>query len=82
MVRFFMRPPDELTLEDINVYQQQLTRDRKVGWGTFNQSVGAIRFFYGVTLEKDWDSRAAMGRHRGPRLCIRMADSVPIRRWV
>jgi len=55
MVRFFMRPPDELTLEDIHTYQLHLTRDCKVGWATFNHSVGAIRFFYGVTLNKDWD---------------------------
>ncbi len=27
MVRFFMRPPDELTLEDIHAYQLHLTRD-------------------------------------------------------
>ena len=30
MIRFFMCPPDELTLEDIHLYQLHLTRDRKV----------------------------------------------------
>jgi len=55
LVEFFMRPPDELTVEDIHAYQLHLTRDRKVGWSTFNQSVCAIRFFYGVTLRSAWD---------------------------
>jgi integrase/recombinase XerD len=55
LVEFFMRPPDELTVEDIHAYQLHLTRDRKVGWSTFNQSVCAIRFFYGVTLSSAWD---------------------------
>ena len=55
LVEFFMRPPDELTVEDIHAYQLHLTRDRKVGWSTFNQSVCAIRFFYGVTLSSGWD---------------------------
>ncbi len=70
MVRFFMRSPDELTLEDINAYQQHLTRDRKVGWGTFNQSVGAIRFFYGVTLEKDWDIQRIPYQKTGRKLPV------------
>ena len=70
MVGFFMRSPDELTLEDINAYQQHLTRDRKVGWGTFNQSVGAIRFFYGVTLEKDWDIQRIPYQKTGRKLPV------------
>ena len=70
MVRFFMRSPDELTLEDINAYQQHLTRDRKVGWGTFNQSVGAIRFFYVVTLEKDWDIQRIPYQKTGRKLPV------------
>ncbi|MCI0589403.1 MAG: site-specific integrase [Planctomycetes bacterium] len=56
-VRHYMRPPDELTLEDINRYQLYLVRDLKVSWGTFNQTVYALRFFYRVTLKKDWDVR-------------------------
>lgn len=70
MIRFFMRSPDELTLEDINAYQQHLTRDRKVGWGSFNQSVGAIRFFYVVTLEKDWDIQRIPYQKTGRKLPV------------
>jgi site-specific recombinase XerD len=70
MVRFFMRPPDELTLEDIHAYQLYLTRDCKVGWATFNQSVCAIRFFYGVTLEKDWDIQRIPYQKTGRKLPV------------
>jgi len=70
MVRFFMRPPDELTLEDIHTYQLHLTRDRKIGWATFNQSVGAIRFFYGVTLNRDWDIRRIPYQKTGRKLPV------------
>ena len=54
-VRYFMRSPDELTLEDIRQYQLHLTEEREVSWAYFNQTVCALRFFYRVTLKKDWD---------------------------
>jgi site-specific recombinase XerD len=70
MVRFFMRPPDELTLEDIHSYQLHLTRDQKVCWGSFNQSVCAIRFFYGVTLDKGWDIQRIPYQKTGRKLPV------------
>ena len=70
MVRFFMRPPDELTLEDIHAYQLHLTRDRKVCWSSFNQSVGAIRFFFGVTLNNDWDIQRIPYQKTGRKLPV------------
>jgi integrase/recombinase XerD len=54
-VRHFMRPPDQLTLEDVRGYQLYLTRERGVSWSSFNQMVCALRFFYCETLRKDWD---------------------------
>ena len=58
MVRFFMRSPDTLTLEDIHSYHLHLTQDRKLCWSSINQSVSAIRFFYKVTLDLGWDVQA------------------------
>jgi hypothetical protein len=89
MVRYFMRSPDELTLEDINSYQQHLTRERKVGWGAFNQSVCAIRFFYGVTLGRDWDIQQIPYQKTGRKLpvvlsCEEVSQGDPddgLRRW-
>lgn len=50
-----MKPPDELGLEHINSYQLYLTKERKVSWSYFNQTVCALRFFYRVTMKTDWD---------------------------
>ena len=70
-VRYFMRPPDQLiTLEDIHTYQLHLTRERKVSWAVFNQSVAALRFFYGVTLEQDWEIRRIPYQKTGRKLPV------------
>ena len=70
MIRFFMRSPDELTIEDIHSYQLHLTRVEKVCWGSFNQSVCAIRFFYGVTLDKSWDIQRIPYQKTGRKLPV------------
>jgi len=70
MVKFFMRSPDELTLEDIHSYQLYLTQDRKVCWSSFNQSVSAIRFFYTVTLDRGWDVQAIPYQKTGRKLPV------------
>ncbi len=49
------RPADQVTLEDIRRYQLCLIRERKISPSKFNQIVCAIRFFYRVTLRKDWN---------------------------
>lgn len=54
LVKHFMLPPDELTVQDVNNFQLYLTRTRKVAWSTFNIYVFAIRFFFLKTLKKDW----------------------------
>ena len=47
--RYFGRSPDKLTLEDVRAYQVHLA-SMTVSWGSLNQAVCALRFFYGVTL--------------------------------
>jgi len=47
--RYFGRSPDKLTLEDVRAYQVHLASSA-VSWGSLNQAVCALRFFYGVTL--------------------------------
>ena len=54
LARHFGRSPDQLSPGDIQRYQLYVTRERKVAWSTYNQAVSALRFFYGVTLGKDW----------------------------
>jgi site-specific recombinase XerD len=56
-VRHFKRPPDQLTIDHINQFQFHLTHDRQLSWSAFNVYVCGLRFFYSVTLRKNWDIR-------------------------
>ena len=47
--RFFGRSPDRLDLEDVRTFQVHLI-GQGVSWSHLNQTVAALRFFYGVTL--------------------------------
>jgi site-specific recombinase XerD len=52
--KHFQTSPDLLGPEDIRSYQLYLVEERRASWTVLNQSVCALRFFYGVTLSKDW----------------------------
>jgi integrase/recombinase XerD len=47
--RHFSRPPDRLGLEDVRAFQVHLV-STGISWPALNQTVCALRFFYGVTL--------------------------------
>jgi integrase/recombinase XerD len=47
--RFFGCSPDRLDLEDVRTFQVHLVAGG-VSWSAFNQTVCALRFFFGVTL--------------------------------
>jgi integrase/recombinase XerD len=49
--RHFGKSPEQLDGEDVRHYQLHLL-DRRVSWSTFNQTVYALRFLYGVTLQR------------------------------
>jgi len=60
--KFFKRSPEQLTPEHARRYQLHLL-EKKVSWSTFNQSVCALRFFYGTTLgRKDYVKRLPFGK--------------------
>jgi site-specific recombinase XerD len=50
----FGRSPDRLGPEHIRTFQVHLTSVAKVSHSTLQNWVGALRFFYGVTLGKRW----------------------------
>jgi integrase/recombinase XerD len=52
-VRFCGKAPGRVSVEDVRAYQVHLT-ERRVCWSHFNQAVCALRFFYKVTLPRDW----------------------------
>ena len=50
--RYFGRSPDHLGLEDVRTFQVHLV-STGISWPSLNQTVCALRFFYGVTLGQD-----------------------------
>ncbi len=55
--RYFGRSPDRLGLEDVRAFQVHLV-SQGISWPALNQTVCALRFFYGVTLGHDDDTGA------------------------
>jgi integrase/recombinase XerD len=56
MARFareFEKPPGQLGPAEIRAFQVRLI-EKKVSWTVFNQAVSALRFFYRVTLPRDF----------------------------
>ncbi len=49
VAKHFGRSPDTLGPDDIRAFQLHLL-ERQVSWSTFNQTVCALRFFFGTTL--------------------------------
>ncbi len=47
--RYFGRSPDLLGLEDVRAFQVHLV-STEISWPALNQTVQALRFFYGVTF--------------------------------
>ena len=50
--RFFGSSPDRLDLEDVRQFQVYLV-SQGISWPALNQTVCALRFFYGVMLNRD-----------------------------
>ena len=60
--RFFGRSPDRLSLDDVRTFQMQLVASG-ISWSRLNQTVCALRFFYGTTLGRtDLPERIAYAR--------------------
>lgn len=74
--RFFGRSPDHLTLEDVRTFQVHLA-SKGVAWSSLNQTVAALRFFYGVTLGMaEVPERIAYARERRRLPAVLSADEV------
>lgn len=74
--RFFGRSPDQLGYEEVRAYQAHLV-GRRVSWGALNQTVCALRFFYGVTLGRsDLPERIAYARKPRKLPVVLSADEV------
>jgi integrase/recombinase XerD len=52
--RHFGKSPDQLGPAHIRSFQLYLIDERRVSWSTFNIAVCALRFFYRVSLKRNW----------------------------
>jgi site-specific recombinase XerD len=50
----YRKSPDQLGMEEVRAYLLHLVNDRHVAPSTFNKVPCALRFFYRVTLDRDW----------------------------
>ncbi len=54
-VGHFMISPERLGLNDIRAYQLYLIRERNIAESSFNVHVAALKFLYGITLQRRWN---------------------------
>ena len=55
--KYFNTPPDQLGPEHIRQYQLHLIRDQGASVSKLRIAVCALRFFYNITLDRDWPIR-------------------------
>jgi len=53
LAKFYRRPPDRISDEEIQAYLLHLIRDRQRSWSTCNIVVHGLRFLYHTTLKRD-----------------------------
>lgn len=53
LARFYRRPPDQISDEEVQAYLLHLIRDRQRSWSTCNIIVHGLRFFYHTTLKRE-----------------------------
>jgi len=73
--RYFGRSPDRLGLEDVRAFQVYLV-SQGISWPALNQTVCALRFFYGVTLDRAEIPRIVYARTPRKLPAILSADEV------
>ncbi len=74
--RYFGRSPDCLDVEDVRAFQVYLV-SQGISWPALNQTVCALRFFYGVTLNRpEIPERIAYAREPRKLPVILSADEV------
>lgn len=55
--KHYMRPPEELGVEEIRAYLLHMTVEEKLAFGTVNQAIYALRFFYTELLGRPWTEK-------------------------
>jgi integrase len=53
LARFYRRPPDRISDEEVQAYLVHLLRERQRSWSTCNVVANGLRFFFHTTLKRD-----------------------------
>lgn len=53
LARYYRRPPDQISADEVQAYLLELLQVRKRAWSTVNIAVHGLRFLYHVTLKRD-----------------------------
>jgi site-specific recombinase XerD len=53
LARFYRRPPDQISEDEVQAYLVHLLRERRRSWSTCNVVANGLRFFYHTTLKRD-----------------------------
>jgi integrase/recombinase XerD len=64
--RYFGKSPDKLGPEEIRTCQNYLTNEKKLAPSSIHVAIGALRFFYRVTLKKEWTFREVLPLPKKP----------------
>ena len=65
LVRYFGRPPDELSEDEVMDYFRSLASET-ISSSTFNQSLAAARVYFGGVLKRNWEIKT-LNYHKQPR---------------
>jgi site-specific recombinase XerD len=78
LVRYFRRPPDELSEAEVMDYFRSLA-SKKISSSTFNQCLAAARVYFGGVLKRDWEIKA-LPYHKQPRRVPEVLSSEEVQR--
>ena len=70
LAAYYMKRPDQVTLEEIHNYQHHLLRERKISAAYLNIQVCALRFLYRYSVKRDWAIEAIPHHKVGVRLPV------------
>jgi integrase/recombinase XerD len=65
--RYFGKSPTRLGREEVRSYQVYLTNERRLSPRSINIAIGALRFIYKVTLEREWTFDEVLPRPKVPK---------------
>ena len=79
---YFGKSPDQLGPEDIRIYQIYLTNEKKLAPASIHVAVGALRFFYKVTLKRDWSFQQIVPLPKKPQKLPVILSPVEVRHFL